>query len=375
MITFIETIEQLAKSDNLRSGSIEKFTEELLRKSAILLNCQRTNAWLLNEDNSELHNLKSYILSADVFVSDEPLLRVDLPNYFDELTRNELIVSNIARETKINKELLKVYIDPLNITSMIDVPLRTEGKMIGVVCFEHVSIDHEWSLSEQKFVLSIAQLLSLALETNSKHKYQLELEKSLKEKELLIKEINHRVKNNLSIIISLLNIQKTKVKDDYHSELFTEVINKVFSMSSVQHQLHNSGKITNLPLTYFVKDILENLNEVYTNHNVKIEYQTNDEININIDKAIPFGLIVNEIFTNSFKHAFKNIENPTIYVNVSKNNGNAKIVLKDNGIGSEVSNINNGQGIALIYDLVNQLDGKLETKKDNGTEFAISFPC
>ncbi|MCB9335534.1 MAG: hypothetical protein H6586_05255, partial [Flavobacteriales bacterium] len=105
MIAFIETIEQLAKSENLRSGSIEKFTEELLKKSADLLNCQRTNAWLLNEANTELRNLKSYVHSADVFIDDETLHREDLPHYFFELTRNELIVSNVAREAKINKEL------------------------------------------------------------------------------------------------------------------------------------------------------------------------------------------------------------------------------------------------------------------------------
>ncbi|MCB0409034.1 MAG: GAF domain-containing protein [Flavobacteriales bacterium] len=373
MIAFIETIEQLAKSENLRSGSIEKFTEELLKKSADLLNCQRTNAWLLNEANTELRNLKSYVHSADVFIDDETLHREDLPHYFFELTRNELIVSNVAREAKINKELVNIYIDPLNITSMIDVPLRAEGKMIGVICFEHVSTPHEWSINEQKFTLSVAQLLSLALETHSKNEYQKELEKSLHEKELLIKEINHRVKNNLSIIISLLNIQKNRAKDDYHNELFTEVINKVFSMSSVQHQLHNSGRITDLPLTFFVKDIVENLNEVYTNHNVKIDYHTNDEININIDKAIPFGLIVNEIITNSFKYAFNNIDNPSISVTITKNNGNAVINLKDNGVGFDENKIKKGAGLGLIFDLADQLDGKVEAKKGNGTEYTISF--
>lgn len=373
MIAFIETIEQLAKSDNLRSGSIEKFTEELLKKSADLLNCQRTNAWLLNEDYTELRNLKSYVHSADLFIDDEPLYRSELPNYFVELTRNEIIVSHVAREAKINEELVSIYIDPLHITSMIDVPLRAEGEMIGVICFEHVSTPHEWSINEQKFALSVAQLLSLALETNAKVQYQEELEKSLHEKELLIKEINHRVKNNLSIIISLLNIQKSRVKDNYHDELFTEVINKVFSMSSVQHQLHNSGRITDLPLTFFVKDIVENLNEVYTNHNVKIDYHTNDEININIDKAIPFGLIVNEIITNSFKYAFNNIDNPSISVTITKNNGNAVINLKDNGVGFDENKIKKGAGLGLIFDLADQFDGKVEMKKNNGTEYVISF--
>ena len=126
----------------------------------------------LGKNNSELKSLFSYSSETNEFVIEKPLVRKQLPKYFNFLERNEFVVSNAAQDESFNSELLNGYLLPNEIMSMIDVPLRSEGKMIGVICFEHVKIEHEWSQREQRYTQSVAQLWSIAYETKEKKAYR-----------------------------------------------------------------------------------------------------------------------------------------------------------------------------------------------------------
>ena len=162
------TIEELSKSVDLHKGKIKKFTKEILIHSSESLFCDRCNVWLFEKEQTKLMSLLSYNRSDHSFSKEVSLDHETLPNYFKFLRKNELIVSDNARSEPMNSELLEGYIIPNEITSMIDVPLRSEGKMIGVICFEQFQKNHTWSSDEEKFTQSLAQLLSLALETNKK---------------------------------------------------------------------------------------------------------------------------------------------------------------------------------------------------------------
>lgn len=372
---YIEAIEDLSKSDNLHSGQISDFTKEVLEKSCNTLGCMRSNAWLLNENEEELRCIMAYSTEEGKFESTGVLRKNDLPNYFKNLLKNEIIASNDAKSEPINTELIEGYLEPNKITSMIDVPLRSEGKMIGVVCFEHVQNTHDWSYEEMKFTQSVAQLMSLALETNEKREYRSKLEKIIKEKEILISEINHRVKNNMAVIVSLLNLQKTKTLDDHHSELFEGVKDKVFSMSLIQEQLHASESVNSIDFCEYIQKLVLNLDNSYgKDMEVSIELDL-DMVNLDVSKAIPCGLIANEVLTNSFKYAFNNNSSPVLKVSLKKTGEKVELNFLDNGPGFDSSLVKEGMGLDLIRGLAEQIGGDVQFNYIQGAQTCLCFNC
>lgn len=375
MQNFLATIEELSKSAYLHDGRIKKFTKEILIHSSNSLLCDRCNAWLFKNEQTKLTSLVSYNRSDHSFSKEVSLENEMLPNYFKFLRKNELIVSDEARSEPMNSELLEGYIIPNEITSMIDVPLRSEGKMIGVICFEHTKENHTWSIDEQRYTQSMAQLLSLALETNKKRKYRKELEKIIRQKELLIAEINHRVKNNMAVIISLLNLQKNKTKDKYHSALLEEVKGKVYSMSMIQEQLHSDGNIDSINLEGYLQSLVTNLNDSYgQGKDVKFNLEM-EGVSVDVSNAIPIGLIANEILTNSFKYAFneKNI-NPVLGIKLEKQAGFAQLEFYDNGSGFDLTASKVGMGLELIKDLSEQIDATLSFNVGAGVSIKLIIP-
>lgn len=371
---FIDTIEALAKSDYLREGDVNSFLKELLTQSSSTLGCSRVNAWTFNEDKTSLNCLLSYCSINNEFKSDYVLKGADYPNYFNLLTKNEIIVSNIAMEEPINRELLDSYLSPNDIKSMIDVPLRSEGVMIGVICFEHIESMREWNYEEQKFAQSVAQLLSLALETKKKREYLEALESLVMQKDLLLSEINHRVKNNISIILSLINLQKSKVKDKFHEVLIDEIKSKVFSMAAVQEQLHLSKHLDRINVEEYLHRLVKNLDSSFGgDKKVSIDWNLKSVL-VDITKAIPLGLIANEIITNSYKYAFPPTNlTPTLQISCSETNGLIVLNIKDNGPGISKST-EHGMGMDIVESLCSQIDGKVEYVYEAGLSVTVSFP-
>lgn len=375
MHNYLETIEELSKSVGLDSGDIDVLTREILARSSNTLGCARCNSWLFEEGQSKLASLLAYTSSSKSFSYEAPLLMEQLPNYFRFLTMNKIIVSNNARDEPMNSELIDGYIAPNEIMSMIDVPLRAEGEMIGVICFEHVKKEHKWSDDEQRFTQAVGQLLSLALETKKKRVYRLELEKLVKQKEVLISEINHRVKNNMAVIISLLNLQNQKTQDPFHSKLFDEVKDKVFSMSMIQEQLHSSGNIDSIDLGSFLENLIANLNISYGQEkDIEINLEM-DEIGIDISRAIPCGLIANEILTNSFKYAF-NEQNllPKLDISLNITGSHGDLTFRDNGPGFDLNKATSGMGLELIKDLAEQIDATMSIAAEKGVLIKLLIP-
>ena len=376
MRNYLETIEELAKSKDLHEGAIKNFTKEILLKSSHVLNCRRSNIWLFEEKQTKLVCLLAYDVYKQGFTDGFTLRKEALPNYFKFLSKNKIIISNDAGIEPMNSELLESYIFPNKITSMIDVPLRSEGKMIGVICFEHVENVHDWTVQEEHFTQSVAQLLSLALETNKKREYRDQLEKIILQKEVLLSEINHRVKNNMAVIISLMNLQKHKTKDSYHEYLFEEIKNKVFSMSLIQQQLHTSGSLDSIDLANYLETLLSNLTDSYgleKNINYKLDLEKN--IELDISRAIPCGLISNEVLTNSFKYAFNDkSQTPELAIKLSISGGLIQLVFSDNGAGYDSINKQSGMGLELIHDLAEQIDATIDIKTKNGVTITLVFP-
>lgn len=192
LINKINTIEKLTKSRFIRDGQLTKAIQEILFESAVTLKVERVNAWIVDKDFTMIESIGNYTRTTNSYEDKTILLRKDMPAYFKLLATQEIIATNYSLEDERTEELVAPYLSLYGITSMIDIPIRVEGEMIGVVCFEHVGAPRKWDLTERKFGFFVAQLIAQALESNAKQKNKQELEILLQEKEDLLKELGKK---------------------------------------------------------------------------------------------------------------------------------------------------------------------------------------
>lgn len=374
-MNYIGIIESLTKSSAIRHGDLDVAIHEILVKAAEGLQVARVNVWTIDPKFTALTCIGSIEKGLEGF-SKGQLLPVELyPNYFKHISGAEKIVSDDAVSASFNKELLDSYILPLGIRSMMDIPVRIEGEMVGLVCFEHVGEKRLWTISEQSFAISIAQMLSLCMETHRRNELHHQLEIALHEKEVLLNEINHRVKNNMMIICSLINLQKYKAKDEFHEDLLDEVRSKILSMAYIHEQLYTSKNYAQIDFGVYLENLLSHLNgSMGVGMHVNIDKNI-QHVPIAIKKAIPFGLITNEVVTNAFKYAFKPGKPGILNVRFEKNNTGFHLAFKDNGPGFDSKNEKrNSIGLGLVEDLVEQLEGQIAFDTSNGTLVEIHIP-
>jgi two-component sensor histidine kinase len=271
--------------------------------------------------------------------------------------------------------MLESYLKPNRIHSLMDIPVRIEGEIIGVVCFEHRDTSRVWNLQEQKFGLVTAQMLSLALETSAKQQARHELEEALDEQKVLLKEVHHRVKNNLAIISSLLNLQANKAKDDYHKNLFTESRNRLDSIASVHQLLYLSKSYSSINFKEHIEEILKNLHSSFSVAGQEISINKNiDSVQLDVSTAIPLALIVNELVTNSYKHAFSKGIRGEIGISLSESNKMVSLRISDNGPGYNVKLIpESSVGMDIINGLIGQIDATMKYSNGAGSVHEITF--
>lgn len=204
--------------------------------------------------------------------------------------------------------------------------------------------------------------------------YEHQLEYSLEEKETLLKEIHHRVKNNMHIIMSLLSLQASYIDDDRITGLFEESSNRIRSMAMVHEKLYQNENLNYINVNEYIIDLAKIVIDSYTDDN-DVELETNiEELFLEIDLLIPCGLIINELLTNSIKHGMKNQEYKKIIITLTSHNKHITLTIKDNGSG-EPDNIynNKGLGMLLVTNLVQQIHGNFTVKQDNGLQSIITF--
>jgi transcriptional regulator with GAF, ATPase, and Fis domain len=178
-----------------------------------------------------------------------------MPIYFSHLKSDNILVINKTSENEITTELKDSYCAEFNIVSMMDVPLRIEGKMVGVLCFEQTIIPKELTNEEQRFAISVSQIISLAIETRQRRRIQTKLENELREKNLLIKKSHHRIKNNFSILISLLRLRANTPTNQTSKEILEDCINRIFSIMKVHEQLYKTQGFAVVQLEPYLKEL------------------------------------------------------------------------------------------------------------------------
>lgn len=203
------------------------------------------------------------------------------------------------------------------------------------------------------------------------------LNSTLKEKEVLLNEVHHRVKNNLQIINSMLAIQSRRFPDTVKN-LLKSVQNRIGSISLVHEQLYTDKIYSALNAKEYLSKLISTLeNSLFIDEsNISIEIETGKQINIVIDMAIPFGLILNEIISNAIKYAFHEDEKGSIKISLQETENSLILEAKDNGHGDKnsESNSKNSMRIRIIEDMSRQLNATLSINKEEGYHYIITIP-
>lgn len=268
-------------------------------------------------------------------------------------------------------ETAKPQQDFMDVNNFLSVPVILKGELVGQISISNSSRDY--SEKDLEAVLRLTHFYTMAIQ---KVRAEKQIKKSLREKEVLLREIHHRVKNNMQIISSLLNIQIQYENLDETIEVLKESQGRVKSMSIIHEKLYQSSSLTNINFKDYVENLVLDIFYSYGLVTSPIESVMEiEDISLNIDTAIPLGLIINELVTNSVKYAFPSDEGQIKIKLVSKQD-QLILTIEDNGIGiSEDIDIENSKtlGLKLVHTLTDQLEGKLELKADNGTQFNLFF--
>jgi two-component sensor histidine kinase/sensor domain CHASE-containing protein len=199
----------------------------------------------------------------------------------------------------------------------------------------------------------------------------------MRRKDILLKEVHHRVKNNLQIISSMLRLQSRKFTDRETIEAFKKSQNRAKSMAIAHEKLYQSRDLENIELSSYIETLTKYLLNTYgcDPENIKIDIKIKN-ITQDIDTAIPLGLIINEIVSNSLKHAFKDHKGEIFVEIIPDIDGQYMLTIRDNGIGfpEDLDFMNTDSlGMQLVVSLVEQIEGSIELIRENGTEFKIKF--
>jgi PAS domain S-box-containing protein len=297
----------------------------------------------------------------------------------------QLLVQNSNDQAYINNYLEKEVTDDYNNYKNKEINLKTKkGNILPINSFLSVIKDNYGIIGVLLIGQDLRPTRKLQDEIREKNEAQKvakaheeKLKKSLMEKELLLKEIHHRVKNNMQVISSLINLQSGYLKDKTAQEALKESQVRIMSMAMIHDNLYRSDEVTGIEFKEYIDHLTKNL--LYT-YNVKmgkieIDIQAKD-IFIDFDTAIPCGLIINELVTNSIKHAFPDDKKGVITIRLVQDQDQYYLTISDNGVGIPPEmDVKHSEtlGLLLVNSLVGQLEGSLEVTRNRGTTFHITF--
>jgi PAS domain S-box-containing protein len=206
---------------------------------------------------------------------------------------------------------------------------------------------------------------------------QEQLKQSLHEKEIMLKEIHHRVKNNMQVISSLLSLESQRLTDPHVRELFGESMNRIRTMALVHEKLYRSGSLAAIEFDEFLTSVASDLQRYYSVHGVACKVEA-EHLSLAIDTAIPCGLIANELVSNALKHAFTGRSSGNVLIRLRRlEEGVLELTVADDGVGFP-STVDfrklTSMGMTLITALSAQIDGTMRMERNGGTQFILTIP-
>lgn len=358
------TASTIKDDDGQVVGAVETLTDVTKRKNAekALINSE-------SKYRSVIENIQDVFYRSDnqgnlVMVS--PSVR-QLLGYEVEESLNKPIAETFYVNSQDRLDFLRELEKEGSIQNYEVTLKRKDGSVIPVETSSHYYYDEEGK------VLGIEGIFR---DITERKEAENQLKNSLKEKEILLKEIHHRVKNNMQIVYSLLSLQSECIEDPRYKTIFIENQNRVKSISVIHEKLYLSPDFSNIDFTEYLNSLII---EIFISYGVDMEKikvdVKNHNLKMGMDTAIPCGLILNELITNSIRHAFP-YGKGLITIDLQLINGRYVLIFSDDGVGiaPEIDfHKSKTLGLQLIKTLVKQLEGTIELDTRNGTEYIISF--
>lgn len=295
-------------------------------------------------------------------------------------SKNKLIEElKIDYETKNKEQKIKLLNDQ---SKLQESELQKSKLLNSVSIWSLILLLITIGLLYNRYRLKQRNHAKLEIKEKEINQKNINLKHLLDEKEWLLKEIHHRVKNNLQTVISLLNSQSAYLENDMALSAIKNSQHRIHSMSLIHQKLYNSENISTINMPNYIKELVEYLRESFSlGQRIRFDVKV-DPLELDVAHAVPLGLILNEAITNSIKYAFPDDRTGMIYITLETVAENQYILtISDNGIGFDL-NLNdkkaNSFGMSLIKGLTDDLDGKLTMENNNGTilkiEFSQEFP-
>jgi two-component sensor histidine kinase len=394
--SFIEPIEQLKSNAIVLSSHISysylliDLGENSRAKEIYLtkvkpykkhLGALERDAYLLDLfSNSSINKLETEKALSKIYKSDNLVHKIQALNLFSNLFRankdNSMLIriqdSLITANQKLNSEkianALHFTLEELGVEKKEKENLQLKADKAEQAELLAKESKRKWQLGAGL----ITALLTLAIFT-----FYYRLNKKQKEViESLQKELHHRIKNNLSIIDTFIEVAKEEFDDKKFSLKLSELQNRIDSINEVHQQLYNNEDVTNLNLKNYIETLSSNVSNSFSNNKVVIEKEVEDNLNLNADKSFPVGLIINEFLTNSYKYAFGD-DGGKVKIKIKKTDNKYNLTLSDNGRGlPQDFDIKTSEsfGLRIIKLLAEQLNGSFELNNIDGVVLNISFP-
>lgn len=376
-INLLEELDSVSQIHFLKRRDIDQIMKDFAVRILSSLNIERMNVWLFNTEKTALISIGEYDTRTGNFDKNSVLRQNEYPVYFNALKENKIIAAENIYTHELTKELGETYAAPNDIHSLLDIPLRISGELIGVICFEKTESKRVFSANEQSFCLSISFVLASTLESRHRRSAQAKLELLLQEKETLMKEINHRVKNNFAILVSLLRLSKNNAQSEETRFLLQEYEQRVYSMLKIHDLLNQSSNYSEINLSKYIKELVNEFRVSFPQFNHCVNTRINNyDLTLSSKRTLNLGLIITEILMNSVKHAAEITPNYELTVELlDVNDHHMVLTIGDNGAGFDFkANSKKGSlGLSIITDLIESVESEVKYPTPENAFYTFVF--
>lgn len=355
-IDLLEELDNISKIHLLERDDIEKLMLEFSVRIAKTLKIERISAWLYNKEKTAIISIGEYDTRTQVLKKDDVLLRENYPIYFQGITENKIIVAQNIYEHPLTMEFSEVYSPTHQVISLMDIPLRINGELIGVMCFEKTGEkEKKFSVMEKSFAFSVATVFASTLEARKRRALQHKLKKILEEKEMLMKEMNHRISNNLAILISLLRLRHSETNSPDLELFLTDYESRILSIQKIHDLLQMEGRVSEIELASYLEEISNQFKVSYPEFSKFLVFRAEAKnCVIPTKNALHVGLILSEIYLNAAKYSLSNYKNEEFTVKLFHNSeGHCMLEINDpHGKFNFIASLASEKlGCSIIYEL------------------------
>ncbi len=367
----------------LSSDRIDKEIINALEKIGETTESGRCSIYLQSPGKKQVYLAYDWLANKPNLQSPSPINYNEegLKNHLERINNKETIHVSSVSELRYKDESFLKDLQWRDVRSFIHVPIAFGQEVLGFLSLESIGKEKTWPVE----IVALLRVLGEIFASTLKRKLiEDQLKKSIEEKEILLQEIHHRIKNNMQVISSLLNLQARRFKDKKAQEMFKESQNRIRSMALIHEKLYQSPDLSRINIGHYIQSLISHLFQTYNFDQEKIQINIDiEDTLVDINTAISCGLIINELVSNSLKHAFpkshlqETKENPELRIQFrTSDDGEYKLIVGDNGVGvpegfsiSQTSSL----GLRLVQSLVRQMNGTVRIQRKKGTTFFLTF--